>query len=108
MATQMGEIIRSKREEFGSTQEQLAEKIGKSPGYIGQLERGLSTASFSTLKPIINALLIDANVSFYEQYQTQRQCNELDNILSSLDVNIQDFIKDSIYFAYSKRNDGGR
>lgn len=106
MAIQIGEIIRLKREEFGLTQEQLAEKIGKSPGYIGQLERGLSMASIPTLKRIINVLSIDANIFFYDQYQTGRQFDELGNILSSLDTNVQDFIKDSIYLAYKKSNDG--
>ena len=38
MAMQIGDLIRMKREEHGLTQEQLAELIGKSAGYIGQLE----------------------------------------------------------------------
>ena len=35
MAMQIGDLIRMKREEHGLTQEQLAELIGKSAGYIG-------------------------------------------------------------------------
>ena len=49
MAMQIGDLIRMKREEHGLTQEQLAELIGKSAGYIGQLERGLSMASIPCL-----------------------------------------------------------
>ena len=56
MAMQIGDLIRMKREEHGLTQEQLAELIGKSAGYIGQLERGLSMASirFSMTRSKIN------------------------------------------------------
>ena len=56
MAMQIGDLIRMKREEHGLTQEQLAELIGKSAGYIGQLERGLSMASIPTLKRLVNVL----------------------------------------------------
>ncbi len=35
----LGEIIQVKRKELGLTQERLAEKIGKTAGYIGQIER---------------------------------------------------------------------
>lgn len=61
MAMQIGDLIRMKREEHGLTQEQLAELIGKSAGYIGQLERGLSMASIPTLKRLVNVLSLDAN-----------------------------------------------
>ena len=33
----LGEIIQVKRKELGLTQERLAEKIGKTAGYIGQI-----------------------------------------------------------------------
>lgn len=64
MAMQIGDLIRMKREEHGLTQEQLAELIGKSAGYIGQLERGLSMASIPTLKRLVNVLSLDANQIF--------------------------------------------
>ena len=35
--TGLGEIIQAKRKELGLTQERLAEKIGKTAGYIGKL-----------------------------------------------------------------------
>ena len=67
MAKQIGDIIRFRREELGLTQEELAERIGNSAGYIGQLERGLSMASIPTLKRLINVLALDANLIFYDQ-----------------------------------------
>ena len=71
MAMQIGDLIRMKREEHGLTQEQLAELIGKSAGYIGQLERGLSMASIPTLKRLVNVLSLDANQIFYDEKQDQ-------------------------------------
>ena len=93
MAMQIGDLIRMKREEHGLTQEQLAELIGKSAGYIGQLERGLSMASIPTLKRLVNALSLDANQIFYDE-----------NMLSELDEPVQKFIQDSIRTAFHKKH----
>ena len=103
MAKQIGDIIRNRREELGLTQEELAEKIGNSAGYIGQLERGLSMASIPTLKRLINVLALDANLIFYDQEQNQYQFNELGGMLSKLDEPVQQFIRDSIRLAYRKK-----
>lgn len=51
--TGLGEIIQAKRKELGLTQERLAEKIGKTAGYIGQIERGLSYPSYPVLLQFI-------------------------------------------------------
>ena len=103
MAKQIGDIIRFRREELGLTQEELAEKIGNSAGYIGQLEHGLSMASIPTLKRLINVLALDANLIFYDQEQNQYQFNELGGMLSKLDEPVQQFIRDSIRLAYRKK-----
>lgn len=103
MAKQIGDIIRFRREELGLTQEELAEKIGNSAGYIGQLERGLSMASIPTLKRLINVLALDANLIFYDQEQSHYQFNELESMFSKLDEPIQQFIRDSIRLAYRKK-----
>ena len=71
MAMQIGDLIRMKREEHGLTQEQLAELIGKSAGYIGQLERGLSMASIPTLKRLVNVLSLDARS---EERRVGKEC----------------------------------
>ena len=102
MAMQIGDLIRMKREEHGLTQEQLAELIGKSAGYIGQLERGLSTASIPTLKRLVNVLSLDANQIFYDEKQDQ--FSELENMLSELDEPVQKFIQDSIRTAFHKKH----
>ncbi|MCI5704979.1 helix-turn-helix domain-containing protein [Candidatus Pseudoscillospira sp. SGI.172] len=104
MAMQIGDLIRTKREEHGLTQEQLAELIGKSAGYIGQLERGLSMASIPTLKRLVNVLSLDANQIFYDEKQEQYQFSELENMLSELDAPVQKFIQDSIRTAFHKNH----
>ncbi len=103
MSKQIGDIIRFRREELGLTQEALAEKIGNSAGYIGQLERGLSMASIPTLKRLINVLMLDANLLFYDKEQHKSDFSELESMLSKLDEPVQEFIRDSIRLAYRKK-----
>ena len=60
----LGIVVRRKRKEMNLSQEQLSVLINKTPGVVGQLERGESAPKFSTLVEIINALDIDANEVF--------------------------------------------
>ena len=46
----IGKKVRQERLKHGWTQEELAEKLELHPSFIGQLERGLKTASLATLK----------------------------------------------------------
>lgn len=62
----LAEAIKLRREEMGLSQEQLAELIGKSTAFVGQLERGDSLPRFGTLEKIIQQLGIDANSLFSE------------------------------------------
>ena len=101
---ELGYNIAYYRKHAGLTQEQLAELIGKSAGYIGQLERGLSMASIPTLKRLVNALSLDANQIFYDEKQDQYQFSELENMLSELDEPVQKFIQDSIRTAFHKKH----
>lgn len=56
----LGTMIQTKRKELGLSQEKLAEKIGKTVGYVGQIERGISYPSYSTLLQLVEVLEIDA------------------------------------------------
>ena len=60
----LGEIIQVKHKELGLTQERLAEKIGKTAGYIGQIERGLSYPSYPVLLQLIETLELDVQSLF--------------------------------------------
>ena len=62
----LGSMIQKKRKEIGLSQEKLAESIGKTAGYIGQLERGESNPSYFTLKELIRILNLDARLVFAE------------------------------------------
>lgn len=57
----MGKIIRARRVELNMSQEQLAEKIDKTTGFVGQLERGESAPGMDTLHDIVYTLGLDAN-----------------------------------------------
>jgi len=52
----LGANIRKYRKQIGITQEQLAEKTGKSVNYIGMIERGEKVQSLKTFILIANAL----------------------------------------------------
>ena len=46
----IGKKVRQERLKRGWTQEELAEKLDLHPSFIGQIERGIKTASLDTLK----------------------------------------------------------
>ena len=52
----IGERIKNKRKEKGWTQEQLAEKTGMHPTYVGKMERGDKSATLDSLEKVVNAL----------------------------------------------------
>jgi len=56
-----GETVRNARTEMNLSQEKLAEKIGKSTGLIGQIERGETEPSFSSFCDLVLTLNLDAN-----------------------------------------------
>ncbi len=55
----IGTRIKEKRKESGKTQEQLAEKLSVTVGYVSQLERGITKISLETLSNICAALNCD-------------------------------------------------
>ncbi len=59
----IGGRIKSKRKAAGKTQEQLAEKLSVTVGYVSQLERGVTKISLDTLSEICSALNCD--MSFF-------------------------------------------
>ena len=86
MAT-LGSMIQIKRKELGLSQEQLAEKIGKTAGYIGQIEREISNPSYATLLNLIEVLALDVQTLFSTADLTetsQRLKNEYNQIFSRL------------------------
>jgi len=64
LATILGSNIRRYRKQAQLTQEALAEKLNISQNYLGQVERGHRTLSFSTLNRITQVLKVEAHELF--------------------------------------------
>lgn len=59
----IGGRIKAKRKAAGKTQEQLAEKLSVTVGYVSQIERGVTKISLDTLSKICSAL--NGDMSFF-------------------------------------------
>ena len=92
MINRIGNVIRAKRVLHGYSQEELAEKIGKSTGYIGQIERGETNPSAQTLAKFIEVLGIDANTLFYDEVHSPYISSEIAIRTARLDTKRQEFI----------------
>ncbi len=55
--------IKAKRKAAGKTQEQLAEKLSVTVGYVSQLERGVTKISLDTLSEI--CYILNCDMSFF-------------------------------------------
>jgi len=64
----IGKRIRKLRKEKGISQEELAWKIGKSPNFIGLIERGKKRPSIETLRKISRVLNVPLK-TFFEELQ---------------------------------------
>ena len=87
-------IIKNRRQEMKISQEHLADLIGKTPGFIGQLERQESLPSLETLSSIINNLGIDANEIFTDGMSTQDDCAKICAIMQHMDNNKRKLLLD--------------
>jgi transcriptional regulator with XRE-family HTH domain len=56
LAIRLGRVLRAHRERRGLSQESLAELAGLNRGYVGEVERGVATASIETLEKLASAL----------------------------------------------------
>lgn len=64
IAKQIGERLRSYRNQKGWSQEELAERAGVHPTYIGQLERGEKNATLDSISKVAVALNISLSQLF--------------------------------------------
>lgn len=80
-------IMRSRRQEMKISQERLADLVGKTPGFIGQVERQESLPGFETLGSLIHHLGIDANDIFSESPASHDACDEVSAIMRQMDDN---------------------
>ena len=92
MSIRIAVAIRESREARGLTQERLGELVGKSPSYIGQIERGLSFPSIPVLARLVEVLNIDANTLFYDEADDSPASNEIARCASRLSPDKQEFM----------------
>lgn len=101
----IGERIRIYRIKAGLNQEQLAEKAGLHPTYIGQLERGEKNATLESIEKVARALELPFELLF-EKIITGNvdngiptKCYDLINALSENEQKaLYDLIKQTIEY----------
>lgn len=90
----IGLRIKESRKSVGFTQEQLAEKLDVTVGYVSQLERGISKVSLDTLGKI--AAVLDCDVSGFLGSAAVNQdsylCNELVEKFKKMNPNQKQFV----------------
>ena len=92
----IGAVIKDFRKRNGYTQEQLAELIEITPGFLGQVERDETYPNIENLTRIIHILNIDANYIFYKQEipdsDSELLLNEINIVLRNLSYYEQEYI----------------
>lgn len=85
--------LRELREAQRLTQEQLGEKAGLNPSFVGQIERGIRQPSITTLERLASALGVSLKVLFREA-DTDR-----DKALQDLEITLSSATARDIQFA---------
>ena len=75
----IGLQIRDLRKSKGITLSDMAKKIGKSVGYISQVERGVSSLPIPVLQMISEVL--DVPITWFFHTDTQQQSDEINNVV---------------------------
>ena len=91
-ASKIGTVIRRKREGLGMARDDFAEKIDKSVGFVGQLERGETMPKVETLHRIVKVLELDANTLFNDEDINADVMAELNTIIQQLSDKDQKFL----------------
>lgn len=92
----IGSTIKYFRKRNGYTQEQLAELVEITPGFLGQIERDETYPNLDNLNRLIHALNIDANYIFNKQSNinsdSELLINEIIIVLKKLSYSEQEYI----------------
>lgn len=90
--TTIGKNLRTYRKQRNLTQEQLAERAGFSPNYIGILERGEKLPSLETLLTLLNQLNVSADMVLCDVLNTGYAIkgSQLSEQLAGCDKKVQD------------------
>ena len=72
----IGKKIKFYRQQKSFTQEEFAEAIGVSPGYVSRLERGIKRAGLETLMEISRTLEVTLDVLLGNQIRKEIGCDK--------------------------------
>lgn len=78
-AVRIGQQIRDLRKAKGITLQSMAEQIGRSVGYVSQVERGVSVLPIPTLQSISE--LLDVQVTWFFHTETEQPLVELGHVV---------------------------
>ena len=91
LATEIGKRIRNYRLQQDMSQDDLAEKCGMHPTYIGQIERGEKNATIESISKIASGL----NVSLSTLFEHLEEYTETDNNYPSIAYNLVQSVSES-------------
>ena len=95
--TLIGERIRKSRKEINMTQEEFAEAIGVSVGYINQIETGKKCFNLKRFNEIVD--IVDKPISYFVEgtdTPDQSTIKEITDLLYNADTNKLNMIKNVI------------
>ncbi len=93
LSAEIGQRIRNYRFQSGLNQEELAERCGLHPTYIGQVERGEKNATIESISKIANGLSLPLSTLFENIGKTNNSDNfpcQAYNIMLTLPLDEQE------------------
>ena len=92
LRARIGKIVKDRRQAMNMSQEELAERIEKTTGFIGQIERGDSLPSIETLQALIHTLGINSELFFKDNTYEPSDYNELFSLLAEMTPKKRDLL----------------
>lgn len=92
----LGTIIKQSRLEMGYSREQLAERVDISIRYLTAIENEQKHPSYDVLYRLVRGLGISADRIFYQNVQTDTNCQQLLRLLQQCSERDQKIVKSVI------------
>lgn len=88
----IGERLRSIRENMHMTREEFSEKIDITDSFLGQIERGERSLSVKTLKKVVKYTGVSADYLLFGKDNNNKTIQKINNILTVNSETTSDFI----------------
>ena len=88
----IGERLRSIREQMHMTREEFSEKIDITDSFLGQIERGERALSVKTLKKVVKYTGVSAEYLLFGKITNNETIQKINNILAVNSETTSDFI----------------